>query len=361
MHRRSFLRDSLYSSFFMASSGRVPLLSQTQSKRILVLGGTLFLGPQIVDAALADGHTVTIFNRGITNPGLFPNVERLKGFRSADRDDQDLSALGHRRWDVVIDVWPNDPALAQSAAELLKDRTEHYLYVSSIGAYDPKDFDQPNVAETAALVPWDAPARAYDRGKAESERRLRSIIGEKLTIVRPGPIKGVRDDTPDMLVWLRRLQSRSSVIAPGDGTDPVEIVDVKDVAQFLLLAIDHSLHGTFNVTGKEMSFRTFLEACKSATHSTAELVWIPEQFFHQNNPENWYRNYPFYRPGSARPNFFRVSSQKAYDNGWQTRPLLYTAIDYLTYIGSLTNYSFQDPLSKAQQDELLTQWRAHAG
>ena len=169
-----------------------------------VLGGTFFLGPALVDALLADGHTVTLFNRGVTNPELFPHIEKLRGFRSPDSNDHDLSAVSHRHFDVIIDVWPNDPAVVQSAAEFLKDRAPHYLYVSSIAAYDSKKFAKSDMKEAAPMEPWNGSGRTYNRDMAESERRLHHIIGERLTIVRPGPIKGRRDTTPDLLTWLLR-------------------------------------------------------------------------------------------------------------------------------------------------------------
>ncbi len=135
-------------------------------------------------------------------------------------------------------MWPNDPAIVASAAEFLKDRAAHYLYVSSIAAYDSKEFTKAGIEENAPLEPWDGPGRKYDRGKAESERRLHAILGERLTIVRPGPIKGDRDTTPDLFAWLIRAQNGGRHIGPGDGNDPVELVDAKDVARFLVLAID---------------------------------------------------------------------------------------------------------------------------
>jgi 2'-hydroxyisoflavone reductase len=366
MLRRQFIAKSFRAAATAAISTSL-LRAETTSKSILVLGGTFFLGPAIVEAAMADGHKVTLLNRGVTNPGLFPYVEKLRGFRSPNSDDQNISALGQRHWDVVIDVWPYEPVLVESAARRLKDRTKHYLYVSSVGAYDTKDFSQPNVSEDGATVPWaivprESTGDAYDRGKAESERRLRAIIGERLTVVRPGPIKGIRDDTPDILIWLRRMQQNSTVIAPGDGSDPVEIVDVNDVAEFLMLAIDRPLYGTFNVTGRPMSFRSFLDDCRSATHSNAELVWITEAFLRNQGlvlqgQANWLRPFPYWKPDPSWANFSRISSAKAYDAGWQTRPFRNTAIDYLAYIASLPAYVFQDTLSPERHAEVLNLWR----
>jgi 2'-hydroxyisoflavone reductase len=240
MDRRSFFK---YSALLAASacSSSLAAWASFAPKRILVLGGTLFLGPAVVDALLADGHTVTLFNRGVTNPELFPHLEKLRGFRSSDANHQDFTALSHRHFDVIVDVWPNDPAVVASAAEFLKDRTQHYLFVSSVAAYDGREFAKSDIGEDAPMEPWSGSGRPYNRNKAESERRLHQIIGDRLTIVRPGPIKGCRDGTPDLLTWLLRAQEGGEHIAPGDGRDPVELVDVKDVATFLTLAIDRSL------------------------------------------------------------------------------------------------------------------------
>ncbi|WP_187143259.1 NAD-dependent epimerase/dehydratase family protein [Terriglobus albidus] len=334
-----------------------------------MLGGTLFLGPAVVEAAIAEGHTVTLFNRGITNPSLFPNVEKLRGFRSANLDDQNLSALGTRHWDVVIDVWPNDPVLAESAARLLKDRTDHYLYISSIAAYDKTAFEQTYVTENSPLTPWNVAASGYSRGKAESERRLADIVGEKLTIVRPGGIKGVRDDTPDLLIWLRRLQTQPGVIVPGTGEHPVAVVDVRDIADFLLLAIEKSIFGTFNLAGRWMPFRTFLEQCKNAIHSDSELVWVPESFLQEQGvyPQslsNWLLNFPYCRAdhGSldGSPVQGQISDEKALTAGWQIRPLRDTVLDCLasfSALGNLGGYTFRDTLPPARQVELLRLWR----
>jgi 2'-hydroxyisoflavone reductase len=289
MNRRRFIRTSAASSLgLLLSRGLIQSALGSAPKRVLVFGGTNFVGPALVDALLIDGHTVTLFNRGMTNPELFSLVERLKGFRSTDPKDQDLSALEHRRFDVVIDVWPNEPEVVASAADLLKNRTDQYLFVSSVGAYDRKLFAKPDViTEDAPSQPWNEPAPQYNRNKAESERRLHRIIGERLTIVRPTRIKGHRDDSNpgNLLTWLLRMQAGGEHIGPGDGRDTFQMVDVKDVARFLALAITKSLYGTFNVTGKLLTFRDYLEECKVATRSDATLTWIPQQFLHEHGLE----------------------------------------------------------------------------
>lgn len=365
MDRRNFIRRSFIATAVSACS---PLFSAWASarvprKRILVLGGTRFLGPALVEAAVAEGHTVTLFNRGVTNPGLFPHLEKLRGFRGNNGEDQDFSSLAQRHFDVVVDVWPNDPTTAASAGEFLKDRAGHYLYVSSIAAYDWREFEKPGIEENAPLEPWNGSARKYNRGKAESERRLHAIFGEKITIVRPGPIKGDRDDTPDLLAWLIRSQNGGQHIGPGDGTNQVEMVDVKDVARFLMLAIDRTLYGTFNLTGRPMSFRGFLDACKTLTLSDAEFVWIPQDFLHQHGLDTDFAlglfagNFPFWRPPGAKPGLYQVSSEKAFRAGWQTRAFQETALDCLAYFHSLNEaLDWEDYLSADKEKQVLDAW-----
>ena len=368
MYRRSFIKNVLSASALAALPHGSRLLAETPPKRLLILGGTYFLGPALVEGAIAGGHTVTLFNRGVTNPDLFPHIETIHGFRSPNPEDENLDALGRRHWDAVIDVWPHDPALVELAARRLKDRTDHYLYVSSISAYDKSRPDVSAIHEEAPLATWDGHASFYSRGKAESERRLHSIIGQKLTIVRPGGIKGVRDDTPDMLIWLRRMQTMKSVIAPGKGLFQVAVVDVKDVADFLLMAITGSIYGTFNLFGQPMPFHNFLAGLRSAVHSDSELVWIPEKFLHEQGvyPQfisPWLSNFPYCRPDNgpldSAPQAI-ISNQKAFDAGWQTRALRDTAYDCLESFGSRSGFQFKDTLSKQKQEEILRNWRSQS-
>jgi 2'-hydroxyisoflavone reductase len=364
MDRRRFLKASLATS---AASVLFQLtiperLLGKSPKKILVLGGTSFLGPAVVEAAVVAGHRVTLFNRGITNPALFPTLEKLRGFRSPDGADENFSALGQRRWDVVVDVWPSDPSVAESAARVLRDRTTQYLYVSSIAAYDPKGFAQPHLTEDARLNPWDTAIRPYNRGKAESERRLRSLVGNRLTVVRPGPIKGDRDTTPDLLAWLRRAQTGTTHIGPGNGEDHVQLVDVKDVARFLVLAIDRSIYGTFNLTGAPLSFRDFLAHCVAATRASSEFVWIPQDFLHLQglDPDPSYLGkFPFWHPEPERRGFFQISSQKAFSAGWTQRPFTETALEYLWFFDQLdpSVWQWTDELSAQSEASALAAWR----
>ena len=359
MNRRRFLQASLAGSIFPFIAPR-PL--SAPAKRVLVLGGTNFLGPATVRALEIAGHNVTLFNRGVTNPQLFPLLEKLRGFRSPNADDQNLMALEGRRWDAVIDVWPSNPSTVELAARLLRDRTSHYLYVSSIAAYDASQFTKVHLTEDGSLWPWNGNVNSYNRSKAESERRLHSLIGDRLTIVRPGPIKGDRDTTPDLYAWLHRAQDGGRHIAPGDGSDHVEIVDVVDVGRFLTLAVDRGLFGTFNLTGRSMTFAEFIEGCRRAVRSTAEFVWVPTSFLHDHglDPDPGYLGkFPFWHPDPERRGFFQISSQKAFDSGWSTRPFTETVSDYLGFLNELDNFDWRDELTPSMEKAVLDAWANH--
>jgi nucleoside-diphosphate-sugar epimerase len=366
MRRREFLKTSLLAGAGAACASSIwaPGAWAAKPKKVLVLGGTLFLGPAIVETLVAEGHTVTLFNRGVTHPELFPYLEKLRGFRSADANNQDLTALAHRRFDAIIDVWPNDPEVVAPAAQFLKDKTAHYLFVSSVGAYDGSEYQKDVVTEGGATREWGPQRRGYGSNKAESERRLHGMVGERLTIVRPGPIKGKRDDGLDMVVWLLRAQEGGEHIAPGDGNDPVQFVDVKDVARFLVMAVARQIYGTFNLTERSMSFREFLEACKAATRSEASFTWVPQQFLHEHglDPDDLVTTFagalPFWRPKGSKPGpgLYRASSEKAYRAGWKTRPFEETASDALEFFYS-AQLDRPNGLTSAKEKEVLEAWK----
>lgn len=366
MDRRAFLKRSLIASAVTLGpvGASVESLVGAAPKRILVLGGTLFLGPALVQAAVAAGHTVTLFNRGITNPELFPHLEKLRGFRSADSSDQDLSTLSRRHFDAIVDVWPNDPTVVASAAEFLKDHSGHYLYVSSVAAYDGDAMIKPGLDESSPMNAWDGPSPQYNRGKAESERRLHAIFGDRITIVRPGPIKGERDDSSDLYTWLVRAQAGGRHIAPGDGNDPVELVDVKDVARFLIMAINQTLFGTFNLAGRSMRFFEFLGACQGAMRSDPEWIWIPKSFLDHHGLETAHTSlgdFPFWRSPGDYQGIYQARSDKAFAAGWATRPFEETAWDCLSTFRSLGETgTWSDVLPPAKEREVLDAWMHRA-
>jgi 2'-hydroxyisoflavone reductase len=240
--------------------------------RILVLGGTRFAGRAIVEAALGRGDTVTMFNRGITNRGLFPGVETIIGDRT-----EDLSPLGRREFDVVIDVACYNPAAARLSAEALKDRVGRYVFVSTVSVYADQSTTEGQLedAPLAELKPdVDDPLENYGANKALCEAVIRETYGERALIGRPGLISGPHDPTDRFPYWPRRIARGGRVLAPGDAGDLTQVIDVRDLAAFLLDGVHRDRGGVYNLTGAPRPFGILLDLCRTATYSDAELTWI---------------------------------------------------------------------------------------
>jgi 2'-hydroxyisoflavone reductase len=242
--------------------------------QILVLGGTRFAGRAIVDAALGRGDAVTLFNRGKTDPGLYPGVETVIGDRT-----EDLSPLDGREFDVVIDVACYDPAVARRSAEAFRDRAGRYVFVSSVSVYASQATteDQLEDAPLAELKP-DRPDYPdnYGANKALSEAVVREVFGDRALIGRPGLITGPHDPTDRFPYWPRRIAAGGRVLVPGDPVDLTQVIDVRDLAAFLLDACHRDRGGVYNLTGAPRPFGILLDLCRTATYSDdAELTWIP--------------------------------------------------------------------------------------
>ncbi|WP_241844619.1 NAD-dependent epimerase/dehydratase family protein [Kitasatospora sp. CB01950] len=248
---------------------------------LLVLGGTRFVGRAVVEAVLADGYRVTLFNRGLTDPGLFAEagVETLVGDRTGD-----LSALEGRSWDAVIDVAGYLPEVVQRSVDVLGDRVGRYVFVSTISVL--ADLSTVQDEDGAVLEPVDGlpPVQLYGANKAVCERIVRDAYGERASIVRPGLIVGPHDPTDRFAYWPRRFRRGGRVLLPGDPADPTQFIDVRDVARWILGCVAAQRGGTYHVTGRTMPIGSFLEACRAAVGasaasvapaaSVAEEVWV---------------------------------------------------------------------------------------
>jgi 2'-hydroxyisoflavone reductase len=243
--------------------------------RILVLGGTRFLGRAIVGAALGRGDTVTLFNRGKTDPGLFPGVVTVTGDWTAD-----LSPLDGRDWDAVIDVACYDPEVARLAAKAFANRTGRYVFVSSLSVYasqatrEAQLEDAPVAELREGMTDY---AQTYGPNKALCEQIFTGACGERALIGRPGLIVGPYDPTDRFPYWPRRIARGGRVLAPGDPADLAQFIDVRDLAGWLADACHDGRAGVFNLTGSPVPFGILFDLCKTATYSGAELTWIPSE------------------------------------------------------------------------------------
>ena len=299
-----------------------------------MLGGTGFLGPQVVEYALKRGHSVTLFNRGKTRPGLFPKLEHLQG----DRDGK-LDALKDRKWDAVVDTSGNVPRIVKMSADLLAPNIKHYLYVSSISVY--VDTSKPG-DETATLATMDDPKneevlKNYGALKALSEKAAETSMPGKTTVVRPGLIVGPDDPSDRFTYWPVRIAKGGEVLAPGGPEDLVQVIDAADLGVFLVTLIENNTTGVFNATGPEktLTMGAMLDACKAASKNDAKLVWVDADFLEAQNVEAW-SDMPVWVPNKGETaGFAKVSIEKALKAGLTFRPIAETAKSTLAWFHTL--------------------------
>ena len=317
-------------------------------KRILILGGTGFLGPKTVEVALARGHEVTIFNRGKREkflPFEFKNVEHLYGNRDpllpADDErgpDQQLlhpeatpkglEQLRGRSWDAVIDNSGYFPRMVKASAELLAPRVKQYIFISTISAYASNK--QPGADETAALATLADPAvetmgasfENYGGLKALCEQAVEAAFPGRAAIVRPGYIVGPGDPTDRFTYWPVRIARGGEVLAPGSPDDPVEWIDVRDLAAWLVKLVEDGTSGTFNAVGPEQpgKWGELLEACVAAAPAPATLTWIPDEWLVKNG-QGGEDGFPIWAPPTGTSaGFHSWSNARARRAGLTFRP-----------------------------------------
>jgi 2'-hydroxyisoflavone reductase len=291
--------------------------------KLLVLGGTRFLGRHVVEAALERGHDVALFNRGRTNPELFPDVEHLRGDREVD-----LSALEGREWDAVVDPSGYVPRVVGASAHLLADRAAHYTFVSSVSAYC--DFAQVGIDEDYPLaeLPEESEdvSAHYGALKARSEEAVQDAFGERALIVRPGIIVGRYDWTNRFGWWVRRLARGGDVIAPDGGDWPVQLVHGRDLADWLLGLAEAGTGGPFNAVPRPVSMKEVLQQMRETLGSDAVLVPVDEQFLLDRGVEPW-DHLPLWLATGSNPEFvgmMAVDASRAEGAGLRHRPLAET-------------------------------------
>jgi 2'-hydroxyisoflavone reductase len=263
---------------------------------VLILGGTRFLGRHLVEAALERGHRVTLFNRGKSNPGLFPEVEQLWGERGGD-----LAPLRGRLWDAAIDTSGYLPREVRRSAELLAGSVGHYVFVSSISVY--RDFGRTGIDEDAPVLepPEPEPEKMswehYGGLKVGCERAVERAMPGRALIVRPGMIVGPHDYTDRFPYWRRRVGEGGEVLAPGDPERTVQLIDARDLAAWIVRMAEEGRAGVYNATGPEhgLTMRGMLEGVRDATGSDARFVWALEEFLLDAGVEPW-EELPFWVP-----------------------------------------------------------------
>ena len=337
--------------------------------RILILGGTGFTGPFQVSYALSRGHKVTVFNRGKTHPGELPKeVEQLVG----DRNGQ-LDALKDRKWDVAIDNPTSVPVWVRDAAQILKGNVERYVFISTISVY--ADTSKPGTDENAPLAKYTGPDAMketresilasnyalYGPLKALSEQEAEKWFPKKTLIIRPGLIVGPRDETDRFTYWPVRIDRGGEVLAPGDPKDPVQFIDGRDLAEWVIRMVEQRETGIYNATGPEKTLGVgeMLEGIKTANKSKANFTWVSTDFLQEQKVQPWSDIPVWVPPKGEEGGMGRINIQRALGKGLTFRPLAETARDTLAWFKSQSaerQAKVKAGLSAEREAEVLAAW-----
>lgn len=342
-----------------AAAGAPP---RRKPMKLLVLGGTAFLGPHFVRAALANGHEVTLFNRGKTNPEMFKDLEQLRG----DRDKRELDAIKGRDWDAVLDTSGYVPEHVRQAASLLKDRVGHYQFISTISVYGGFRQRPALVDEQAATTKVSQQVvdevktirqsfRHYGAMKALCELAAEAEMPGRVSNVRPGLIVGPMDRSDRFTYWPWRIDQGGEVLCPGAPEGHTQFVDVRDLAAWMLHCIEQDTTGVYNAVG--FSGRTglseVLAACKCATSADAQLTWVDETFLREHKVAA-YSELPLWIPEAGRR---MVQNQKAVSQGLRFRPIADTVRDTLAWAKEARgDKPLRAGLKAERERELLGKW-----
>lgn len=302
--------------------------------KLLVVGGTRFVGRHAVEAALAASHDVTLLHRGRTGPGLFPEAEHVLG----DRHAGGLDALRGRAFDAVLDVTAYEAADVRALAAAVPDA--HHVLVSSVSVYGSDV--QPGADESLPPAPDDD----YGRGKLEAERALAAAHGERAAVVRPGIVAGPHDHTERFVHWVRR-RARGGRFLAAEPDQPVQLVDARDLGAFLVRVAVERTGGVFNAVRPSVPMAKLIRACPG----DGEPRWAGEQFLVDRGVEPW-EDLPLWLPASVR-GFLMVDGARAIDAGLEHRPLEQTAADVLAWDRQRPPAERRERLAPEREAELL--------
>ncbi len=335
--RRDFLRNVSVAAVLAPFADVSADGSGPASKKlsILIMGGTGFLGPHIVNTATVRGHKLTLFNRGRTHPGLFPNIEQLHGDRKTD-----LSALNDRKWDVVIDTSAYIPGDVTRSTTLLAPNIGQYILISTVSVY--AKMDKVGMDESTPVATTDDPNAEkvtndnYGALKALCESAAMKVMPDRTTVIRPGLIVGPGDPTDRFTYWPVRVARGGEVLAPGSAKDFTQFIDGRDLADFVVLCAEKKTLGTFNADAQagSITMGRLLDSCKKMSKSNATFTWVDPAFLEKEKVTPW-ADMPAWSPAEGdEAAFGRVSAAKAKAAGLKYRPLDDTVRDTLTWFKS---------------------------
>lgn len=323
--------------------------------KILIIGGSHFLGRHLAEAALAQGHQLTLFNRGKTHSHLFPAVEEIHGDRY-----HDLPLLVGKTWDAVIDTCGYHPAAVGCSALMLKHVADRYVFISSISVY--KDFSIPRLNETSPTCDWpeetdpkDNTPSTYGARKILCELAVEASFRGRALHIRPGVLAGPYDSSGRVPYWLYRLARGGEVLAPGNPDHPLQLLDARDLASWTVRMIESKQTGIFNAVGPDghLTFQEFLQTCQIAVCSTCSFKWASEELLFKHGVKAW-TELPLWIPEFLR-GLHEVKGMKAFGQGLNCRPLEMTLEDTWRWQKETKpTYSDKPWLTQEQEAKLLT-------
>jgi len=330
--------------------------------KILVLGGTIFLGRHLVEAALERGHEVTLFNRGKHNSDLFPSVVKIRGDR-----DGGLDSLKGRRWDAVIDTCGYVPRVVKQSAEMLSESAAHYTFISSISVF--ADTSKSGIDENGELRRLDDPTieavtgETYGGLKVLCEESAELAFPGRALNIRPGLIVGPHDPTDRFTYWPVRVNKGGDILTPQDHDVPVQVIDVRDLAEWNIRMIEAKEVGVYNATGPDyvLTFGALMDACDADTKAPANRVHVSEEWLTEKEVHAW-SDLPVWIPDVPEMHgFARIDCSKAISDGLTFRPIRQTALDTLNWAGTRpTEYELAAGLKPDREQALLAEWAARA-
>lgn len=314
--------------------------------RVLVLGGTSFVGRWVVADLLARGHEPTLFSRGVTGADLFPGVARLVG----DRETGDCAALATGNWDAVVDVSAYVPRHVAQATAALGDRLGRYLLVSTGSVYDRERAADAMTEDSPRVPPYrdseEITAETYGRLKVACEDDVLARYGERATIVRPGIVAGPHDPTDRFTYWVRRASRGGRVALPGRPEQPVQVVDARDHARLVVLLLEQDRPGTYNAVGPwpAVTLQQLVETCAAAAGTEVQVVPVAAQ-----------PGFPLVVRDAGWDVMFRRSAAAAHAVGMPQTPLATTAADTLAWDRDRGEPPLVEGMTEERERELLAE------
>lgn len=324
--------------------------------KILIIGGTVFLGRALVEAAAAREHRLTLFNRGQTNSDLFPDVEKLRGNR-----DGDLSALSNRHWDAVVDTCGYLPRIVRQSVNALRDSVERYVFISSLSVYS--DIRNAGVDENGKLGTLEdetvetITGDTYGPLKVLCEKEAQKVFADRALIIRPGLIVGQNDPTDRFTYWVNRLARGGDTLIPGRPARAIQFIDVRDLAEWTIKLIENKRSGVYNANGPEkvLTMAEFVESCVRLSGSLTKPIWVRDEILVELGLTPWTEGTLWIpETDESSRGFFAFDCRKAINDGLTFRALDETVKATLEWDRTRpVDRKWKAGITKEREEELL--------